>query len=390
MPPVAYTAPAPYPYAGGARPDPSAIGPSWAAPAVPAPHHRPRHHAPAPAAAHAAGRAHHHVAPRGPSLGRRVVSWLFSFFSVLVLLAGAAFVVIAIASRQGLVDEEDLPVVLPDQPVAIPAVTPMTQKPDKVAEGAWTSGTCGDFSKERDLPAYQAGRNSGSAQALKGKTIGLVIKLHAPALAWTKSTELSVDRASLMAQRFYLTQAKKRGVPLQFDVVPWELKTAYALPSLALDANQRLPSDTMDAIRDGSRAAIEGALGAKLDRVISTLRKDGYENVAIFVFLPVKTSARSFAVPSYRSAPKDYPEAAYLFVPQNDFGHFAVTMAHEGMHLFGADDLYRVKNVDKRDNDDVMGEYCTGFLKAQVGDATAFAVGWLNAPPPRPYPFDVK
>ena len=65
-------------------------------------------------------------------------------------------------------------------------------------------------------------------------------------------------------------------------------------------------------------------------------------------------------------------------------------LAHEGMHLFGADDLYRIKNVDKRDDDDIMGEYCTGFLRAKVNDATSFAVGWRPAAPPRGYKFDVK
>lgn len=318
------------------------------------------------------------------------MSALFTFVSVTVILAGAAFVAIAILNRQGVIDEENLPVILPEQPVAIPTIAPLTTKPDKVAEGAWSSGSCGDFSKERDLPAYQVGRDSGSAQELRGKTAGLVLKLHSTSLSWTKANELTVDRAALMAQRFYLTQAQKRGVDLKFDVIPWDLKTAFEMPKLALDGNQRLSSDVMDGIRDNSRLAIEGALGARLDRVIGELRKSGYENVALFVFLPVKTSARSFAVPSYRSAPKDYAEAAYLFVPSNDFGHFAVTVAHEGMHLFGADDIYRIKNVDKRDDDDVMGEYCTGFLRAKVGDATAFAVGWQASPPVRGYRFDVK
>lgn len=377
-------APAPFPYAGGAAPDPRAVGPAWSAPAAQRPP-RPVH-----AVAPSPPRAPRPRAPDKPGIVRRILSGFLTAFGVLVLLAGAAFVAISLLGREGVIDEENLPVILPEQPVAIPSITPLTTKPDRVAEGAWSSGNCGDFSKERDLPAYQVGRDSGSAQELRGRTAGLVLKLHSSSLSWTKANELSVDRATLMAQRFYLTQAQKRGIELKFDIIPWELKTAFDVPKLALDGNQRLGSDVMDQIRDGSRTAIETALGARLERVIAEIRKTGYDNVAFFVFLPVKTSARSFAVPSYRSAPKDYAEAAYLFVPTNDFGHFAVTVAHEGMHLFGADDIYRIKNVDKRDDDDVMGEYCTGFLKAKVGDATAFAVGWLPTPPARGYRFDVK
>jgi hypothetical protein len=315
----------------------------------------------------------------------RLTSFVFTCVTAAVLTAGAAFVAFALLERRG-----SLPAIAPERPIALPAITPLSLKADKIAEAAWSSGSCGDFSKERDLPAYQVGRSSGSAQSLEGKTAALVIKLHASGLSWTSAADLNVDRAALMTQRFYLTQAKARRVALGFDVIPWALDTSYQLPSLTLDANQRLASATMDAIRDGSRLAIEIALGARLDRVIDELRNDGYANVALFVFMPIKTSARSFAVPSYRSAPVDYPEAAYLFVPTTDFAHFAVTMAHEGMHLFGADDLYRVKKVDKRDSDDVMGEYCTGFAKAKVGDATAFAVGWIPTAPARAYPFDLK
>jgi hypothetical protein len=384
MPPVAQMAPAPYPYAGGAAPDPRAVGPAWAAPAAQRPVPIPvRRAEPRPRA---------RPEPSRPGFFRRLLSALFTIMSVLLLLTGAGFVVVAILNQQGIISlsEEDIPVVLPEQPIAIPAITPLIGKPDRQAETAWSSGTCGDYSNERDLPAYQVGKNSGSAQILRGRTAALVVKIFSPSMVWVKATETNVERAALMTQRFYLTQAKARNVPLTFDVIPWPLRTGYQMPALNLDANQRLSSATMDLIRDSSRLTIESALGAKLDRVVSQIRKDGYDNVAFFVFFPVKTTARNFAVPSYRSAPVDYPEAAYLFAPTTDFGHFAVTMAHEGMHLFGADDIYRIKSADKRDDDDVMGEYCTGFLKAKVGDATAFAVGWLPTPPPRAYGFEIK
>lgn len=401
MEPVIYRAP--YPYAGGAPPDPAARGPAWAAPAAarPAPPYPSPPYADQRAAAgHAfqppASPARARAAvqrPAGPGLFRRLVSLVFTLITVVLVLGGAGLVGLALLAREGVspIADEDLPVTLPVQPIAIPDRTPLVGKPDKVGETAWTSGTCGDFSKERDLPAYQAGRSSGSAGALRGRTAALVLKLHSPSMVWTKSAELTVERAALMAQRFYLTQATAHGVTdLRFDLIPWGLRTNYQMPSLNLEANQRLPSKTMDLIRESSRASIEAALGAKLDRVIQELRRDGYQNVALFVFFPVKTKARNFAVPSYRSAPNDYPEAAYLFAPSSDFGQFAVTLAHEGMHLFGADDLYRIKNVDKRDDDDIMGEYCTGFLRAKVNDATSFAVGWRPAAPVRGYKFDVK
>jgi hypothetical protein len=75
-----------------------------------------------------------------------------------------------------------------------------------------------------------------------------------------------------------------------------------------------------------------------------------------------------------------------MFSPLRDLGDFAVTVSHEGLHLFGADDLYRMRTVDPGDAHDIMAEACNGFRQATIGDATAYAVGWLATPPRRPYP----
>jgi hypothetical protein len=125
--------------------------------------------------------------------------------------------------------------------------------------------------------------------------------------------------------------------------------------------------------------------------VADEFKKGGYDQVAFLIYFPVKTEARDFAYSAYRSN-ADEAEAAFLFAPATitDFGHFAVTVTHEGLHLFGADDLYRLQNLDKTDVHDIMGEYCTGFRQATINDATAYSIGWSDTPPARPYRFQSR
>jgi hypothetical protein len=64
----------------------------------------------------------------------------------------------------------------------------------------------------------------------------------------------------------------------------------------------------------------------------------------------------------------------------------ASVAAHEGLHLFGADDLYRLTPEDAGDSNDLMS-VCRGFSGNGIEDATAWAIGWLDAPPARRYRF---
>lgn len=335
--------------------------------------------------------------PRKQSSGLGVIAILLLIFiglPILVVVIGMGVAIALAVARSGsgttaTATEQDQPITLPDTH----ALTPITTKGTATEEAAWQSGYCGDFSKERDHDDYFATRDEGSAKVLRGKAAIVNIHLSSPSLKWTKLADSDATQAAQLAQRFLTTAAGRYHVTdLQLDVIPWSLTTALDLPGLATGSNDLLTVDTMRSIRDSSRLAVETALGAHLESVVSDLRRDGYAQVGFIIYLPVSTQARDFAFMAYNTQPPDDPELGFIFTPVGknlvtELGHLSVTTAHETLHLFGADDLYRIRRLDKTDAHDVMGEYCTGFKQATLLDATAYSVGWTSAPPKRPYRF---
>ena len=346
--------------------DPRYVGPRWAAPGPPRP-----------------------LPPRRTAPKRSGGGCLLAaavLFGLFVVFLGGAAVLVAIGTR-----DEDRAADLPqEQKGNLPAVAPIGGKPDATAQSVWTAGVCGDFSKERDRTAYFATRNEGSARVLRGRVAMIHIRVNSPTLRWTKGGEVNVNRAALMSQEFVLTHAKRYSVAgLTFDVIPWSLKTTYQLPDLGTNTNHKLDDQTMRFVRDGAREAVEAALSARMESVVASVKAGGYDEVGFVIHFPTKTDARDFAFSAFHGEPKDKSaEMAFIFSPTSDFGHFAVTVTHEGLHLFGADDLYRIEHLDARDQHDIMGEYCTGFRQAIVHDATAYAIGWSPSPPPRGYAFE--
>jgi len=112
------------------------------------------------------------------------------------------------------------------------------------------------------------------------------------------------------------------------------------------------------------------------------LRKEGYEEIAFLLHLPIPTEARDFAYPAAEGAE---PEVAVIFALQ-PLDSMAPAAAHEALHLFGAGDLYALTVFDDRDSRDVMRAACRGFADLEIREMTAYAIGWRNAKPARAYP----
>jgi len=297
---------------------------------------------------------------------------------------GTALIIAAIAAGTPSGPEPPAPVPTSEPPV--PAPEPPSPKRTEPEPEAWVTGVCRDVSRERNKSSYDATRGNGSARRLRGKVVVLHIRLDARKATWTHEGEHRVEQAALLQQRFYTQNARRYRVDdLTLEVIPWALKTPADLPSLEPRPDGRLDERAAEQLRDGSKRAIETALGEHLEQTVARMHREGYDEVGMIVYLPVTTSAREFAWSALRPTPSSYPEVAYMFSPLRNFGDFAVTVSHEGLHLFGADDLYRMRTADPGDAHDVMGEACTGFRQATIGDATAYAIGWLSTAPKRPY-----
>jgi len=280
------------------------------------------------------------------------------------------------------------------KPDAGPAVSTATAKGGTVVtlagrdvetEAAFSKGACDDRSSERSRNVYQATRG-GSARRLRGRIAALQIRLGTRSASWTPRGEIRVEHASLAAARFLTDEAKRHQVTgLRYEVIPWTLVSPYQLPVLTLQPNHTLSQATLEEVERGSRQAVEAALGMTLAQMTKELRAKGYDEVAFLIYFPAESKVRDWARPSGGSR----AELGYIFSPLTTaFGDFSWVISHESMHLFGADDLYRVQNVDEDDKGDIMNAYCTGFARAHIGEASSFAVGWRPARPARRFVFE--
>jgi hypothetical protein len=354
-----------HPYAPRPQIDPRYVGPQWAAPAP---------------------RPVQQAAP--PRKGGGIWKVLLTLLLLLILVPIAVVGALALWLSQEIPSLPTTnPVATASAPVPTGTVGPLAKPDLQAAQKTLKGGTCTEVASERNLDEYLALRDGGSALHLRGKVAMLHVELGGGESAWPKTITTRIDEAALLSQKFYLDQAKRYGIKdLVFDVIPWPLHSASVqLPVLTTNSHDLLDPKTERALRDQAEAGIEQAFGSSLESVIESYRAKGYESVGFLIYLPASTQARDFAWRSSKSDRNDEPEIGILFPRTDVLDHLSVVVAHEGMHLFGADDLYRMRNADKGDAHDVMGEYCTGFKLTTVDDTTAYAIGWKSTPPARSY-----
>jgi hypothetical protein len=229
-----------------------------------------------------------------------------------------------------------------------------------------------------------AWRGRGTAKSLRKKVAVLSIRFTSPGLPWTQGEARDSDRVSLLAARFLMAQAANRQISdLQITPIAWHLHApTLQLPKLILDKSNRVVN-SLD-VSQRLLAAAEGATGRGKRSLVQALKSEGYDEVAVLFHLPM-VGGRDYAYPAESDGDVDN---AFVFF-QGDRSMIAATAVHETLHLFGADDLYPLSVFDPRDRNDVMREYCEGFPSLTIGDATAWAIGWLPSSkrPERGYPF---
>jgi hypothetical protein len=311
-----------------------------------------------------------HLPPRSQELSREA-----KVLILLVLLCITGWVIVGFSSSLLTIRHEELEVVTHAE---------LRQKQFKQLKHLWGHGNCTEVTVERDLPVYLAAKGTGSARRLRGKVLMLYFRLQFPGMPLSFNEQIRLDQATIATELFYERQAELHGVQdLHLDSIPWKLHALKNLPQLDVEAGENLSKDSQNSIRNLARQAIEDALHLPLPQLIRNYRESGYDEVAFIVYLPMQTQARSFAWFTLREN-IEYPDIAYIF-SANTIDRLSVTIAHEGLHLFGARDLYRMNPADPADNHDLMNDYCTGFRETHIKDTTAYAIGWRKKAPKRSY-----
>jgi hypothetical protein len=152
-----------------------------------------------------------------------------------------------------------------------------------------------------------------------------------------------------------------------------------ARPTIKVDAKKRVTPESARALVDEVSWELQQVLGTALEDTARHIKREGYAEVAFVVHFPFASGSREFAYP----VPLADVDLAFVFEEPLDF--LGTVTAHEELHLFGADDLYPLDVYDPGDADDVMRAACRGFSAMNVGDMTAYAIGWRPTPPARGY-----
>lgn len=240
---------------------------------------------------------------------------------------------------------------------------------------------------ERVAASYSGAlRGQGSAPSLRGRVALVTVLVDTQKRSWTRVRRARLATSASQSRALLLREARRYGVDdLSIDLVTLDATRAeVTLPELDTDAYDRFAPETVSALdREVRRAAAE-ALGATLDEIATSFRTQGYHSVAFVAAFPFELRARDFAMSESSFWDRD-AEVAFVFAGTAT-GPLSYTLAHESLHLFGAEDLYTLATFDPADRRDVMQVPCATAGASVVAGTTAWAIGWRDRPPARAYP----
>ena len=226
-------------------------------------------------------------------------------------------------------------------------------------------------------PSYHASRGTGPARALRGRVVvAYVLVDPAGPRRWTDVDRVFARSTLTRVERWYAAKATARSV-----VAPEFVDRVFDVPLAAGD---------LPVFPDVDRArstALQLVANLGYDSLRQWLAALASEETADQVMLVVHSpqNARSFS--SVCTGGDCDSELALVYVPNGpaSWDTLGFTLAHEGLHLFGAGDLYNVSGAADYATTDVMHYLSARLEYAEVGDLTAWAVGWARNRPITPF-----
>ena len=234
--------------------------------------------------------------------------------------------------------------------------------------------------EERPRSFYTVMRNFGPAKHLTGKTVVVYLFIETDQSQWSSLDRQQAISTLEFAQRWYTKQAKNYQVaePTFVNRI-FHIEGDPMMSRFHSTLSIQSPSD------DFARYAVS-KLG--FDTPSQFLKKVKQEEQAdnAMLFLHLNKQARSFAWPcTYRWCEEEY---TFILEPIKDprWQSLHYTIAHEGLHLFGADDLYNIDNAKTYSPNDIM-HYASRYLEdSEIDSLTAYAIGWSDFKPHTPFP----
>ena len=225
---------------------------------------------------------------------------------------------------------------------------------------------------------------------LSGSPVVVLIFVDDEESSWSKSEVLTFMKDHILVGLNYLEEsAKEWGVDLDFVIEShstalsgYEVKYEGVVWS-GVSENGHYTSDLLE------KAAADIAAGSQW-KLYSYYKSKYPEDDIIFVNC-LNKYGRSYAYSGWElNGYIERCEYSVIFSEYYDYsldeqGTGAATVAHEILHLFGAEDYYepgtRAALADEFYPDDIMLETRDDVSKNDIGDLTAYSIGWTDVVP---------
>lgn len=237
---------------------------------------------------------------------------------------------------------------------------------------------------ERSLQSvYRSAPGVGPSNVLKGDiTLVSVFVNISSSEKWSLKNRAMVKSAWQRSSEWLTEAAKKYSGHVQFS---HRLFIVDRNPSLL-----RMKIKSFDMATKKSDKIIKYVLQDLGERSVTDfLKKIKYQDNAdqVILLLHVNDNKRSFAFPCFRQCNSYYSEFAFIYekAQRKRWQSMEYVLAHESLHLFGADDLYNIKRAKTYAPKDIMNYPSSVLFSNTLEDLTAYSVGLINTRPATPF-----
>lgn len=228
--------------------------------------------------------------------------------------------------------------------------------------------------KQREF--YRDIRNSGIAKMLQGKVVIAYIFVNDNHWSrWSNKDRLyAIDKSKLVTQ-WYKEQSHTYNIKnLSFEPRYFMLNMKQNLSAKRIKRRDYFKYLSGQLITQLGYDSIENWL--------NVLTKND-KNTQVALVFHSNNSERSFALPCrFQKEKCFYEHTQILKKTKKERWHWPLeqTLAHEILHLFGADDLYSIKNARDFATTDIMNYLSADLAYDEITPVTAWAIGWHPRP----------
>ena len=250
-----------------------------------------------------------------------------------------------------------------------------------------------DWQGEREageISPYRPGYQMGSCQRLSGNIATVTLFVDSGRNKWTeKEAQRYYRKVIAPGFQFLEDKARQRDMDLHFD--NWQLISTED-DELYLSSSEIIITGDFDKIstQEGLFDRFARSLAFQGEYEMNAYFERLFDVDQVVYILVLNKPGRAFAYQDNGDPSQDWIEFCTLYTKSSDgFIVSPRTLAHEVLHLFGAEDYYdpngdkpeRKKLAEQVCPNDIMLRNMNDIRLHEVSDITAYTVGWLQQAP---------